>query len=175
MVRFQRQPPGTAFTRSALLVGGALAVAGGWLIVADRPRAGGLLAAGAAVLLLLGGHRANHGAGGPADRMLTELLDRVWDGVILGAIVWQVGASGPVAVAALVALVTSYLASYVRAKGAALGYAVEERHVTRGVRYALVTVALVWAVAWPIWVAAGLTVLTALVRVTQVAAEERAA
>ena len=175
MVRFQRQPPGTAITRSALLVGGAATAAGAWLIVADSPRVGGYVAAAAASLLLVGGHRANHGAGGPVDRMLTELLDRAWDGAILGAVVWESGASGWASVAAIVALAASYLSSYVRARGAALGYSIEESHVTRGSRYALVTSALITGGTWLIGVAALLSVLAALVRVSQIASEERAA
>jgi hypothetical protein len=35
MVRFQRQPPGTALTRAALLGGAVLAVGAGWFVVAD--------------------------------------------------------------------------------------------------------------------------------------------
>ena len=46
--------------------------------------------------------------------------------------------SASVAVAALAALSLSFVAGYIRARGAALGYSVEERHVTRGARYALV-------------------------------------
>jgi hypothetical protein len=175
MVRFQRQPPGTAVTRAALLAGGASAAVGGWLVIAARPREGGLAAAAGAVLLLAGGHRANHGAGGPVDRMLTELLDRTWDGVVLGAVVWETGASGGAAVAAIVALCASSLSSYVRARGASLAYSVEESHVTRGLRYGLVVWGLVAGAEWSIWAAAVLCVLTAFVRITQVATEERAA
>jgi hypothetical protein len=175
MVRFQRQPPGTAVTRSALLMGAAAIALGAWLVVSAQPRAGGVVAAGAAALLLVGGHRANHGAGGPVDRILTELLDRAWDGAILGAIVWETGTRGSPSVAALVALCASYLSSYVRARGAALGYSVEESHVTRGLRYGLVSLSLVQLSTWPLTVAAVLTVLTAMVRVSQVAQEDRAA
>ncbi|MEX0983651.1 MAG: hypothetical protein WD096_01210 [Actinomycetota bacterium] len=175
MVRFQRQPPGTAITRSVLVVGAWATAVAAWLVVSSRPREGGLVAAFAALLLLVGGHRANHGAGGPVDRMLTELLDRAWDGGVLGAIVWENGAAGSPSVAAIVALSASYLSSYVRARGAALGYSVEESHVTRGLRYALISIALVSGGPWLIMVAATLSVLTALVRITQVAREERTA
>src|SRR5437773_11865317 len=76
MVRFQRQPPGTALTRAALLSGAGLAAGAGWLVVLRQlPRAGPPPGA-AAPLLLCGGHRPNHGAGGPVRRKLTELLDR---------------------------------------------------------------------------------------------------
>ncbi|HEX6844850.1 MAG TPA: hypothetical protein VF235_07020 [Actinomycetota bacterium] len=178
MVRFQRQPPGTAVTRAALLVGVLLAVAAAWLIVIGRFPAGGLAAAGSGFLLLLGGHRANHGLGGPVDRMLTELFDRTWDGAVLGAIAWaSFATSAATAAGALVALSASFLSSYVRARGAALGYSVEESHVTRGLRYGLVSAGLLvdgWLV-WTVWVAAGLGILATAVRTGQVAREERAA
>jgi len=177
MVRFQRQPPGTAITRASLILGGAFTAAGVWLIVDGRERAGGLAAAAAAALLLAGGHRANHGAGGPLDRMLTELLDRSWDGATLGAIIWRwVSIEPAIALAAIVALCGSFLSSYVRARGAALGYSVEESHVTRGLRYGLISLGLVTgALAWAIWTAATVSVIATLVRTSQVAREERAA
>lgn len=178
MVRFQRQPPGTAVTRASLIAGVLLAVAAGVWIVVDRPVTGGVAAASAGFLLLLGGHRANHGLGGPVDRMLTELFDRTWDGAVLGAIAWASFEMAPaVAAGALVALCASFLSSYVRARGAALGYSVEESHVTRGVRYGLVSVGLLvpGLLAWSVWLAAGLGVLATVVRTGQVASEERAA
>ncbi len=148
----------------------------GWLIVDREPLIGGLLGGLAALMLLVGGHRANHGAGGPVDRMLTELFDRAWDGVILGAAAWAARADRPaVAAGAVIALSFSFLSSYVRARGAALEYSVEESHVARGVRYALVTSGLVFGwLGWTVWVAAGLSMLAALVRTGQVAREERA-
>src|SRR6185295_11936710 len=97
MVRFQRQPPGTAVTRSSAVAGLGCAIAASvWVSFDDRPE---------------------------------------------------------VAVGALVALCASYLSSYVRARGAALGYSVEESHVTRGLRYALVSLALVQLSTWPLTVA----------------------
>ncbi|MGZ4131467.1 MAG: hypothetical protein ACXVWF_00340 [Actinomycetota bacterium] len=176
MVRFQRQPPGTAITRASLLVGVSLAaLAAGW-IVADQQVRGGALAGLGATLLLFGGHRANHGEGGPVDRMLTELFDRAWDGFVLGAIVWATHDVQPhVAVGGLLALCASFLSSYVRARGAALGYSVEESHVARGIRYALVTAGLLFGwLDWTVWAAAGVSVLAVVVRTGQVAREDRA-
>lgn len=176
MVRFQRQPPGTALTRTSLIVGAALAAGAGWLVVARDLRAGGALAGLGAVLLLVGGHRANHGEGGPVDRMLTELFDRFWDSAVLGSIVWVSRIDTPhVSAGGLVALTASFLSSYVRARGAALGYSVEESHVARGIRYALVAAGLLcgW-LGWTVWAAALVSVLSALVRTGQVAREERA-
>ena len=68
--------PGTALTRAALLSRRALAVGAGWFIVVGELARAGVFAGAGAALLLFGGHRANHGEGGPVDRMLTELLDR---------------------------------------------------------------------------------------------------
>jgi hypothetical protein len=78
------------------------------------------------------------------------------------------------AAAALVALCTSYLSSYIRARGASLAYSLEESHVTRGIRYALIVVGLgLGWLGWTVWVAAGVAVLAALVRTAQVASEDR--
>ena len=167
--------PSQAITRLFLASGAALAAAAAWLVVVDRPRPAGFAAAGSGLSLLVGGHRANHGAGGPADRMLDALLDRVWDGAVLGSIAWAMRDESPhIAVAALVALGASFLSSYVRARGAALGYTVEESHVTRGLRYALVSFGLATdGLGWALWSSAALSVAAALVRSVQVAKEER--
>jgi hypothetical protein len=176
MLRFQRQPPGTAITRSVLIAGGALAAGAAWLVVAREPRLGGWVAGASGALLLVGGHRANHGAGGPTDRILDDLLDRAWDASVLTAIAWVTRDDrSPVAVAAIAALSLSFVAGYIRARGAALGYSVEERHVTRGARYVLIVAFLVFGWAWPVWTVAVLSGLAAAVRAGQVAAEERTA
>ena len=65
MLRFERQPPGTALTRSTLVAGALVVVAAGWFVVAREPEVAAAFAAAASVLLLVGGHRANHGAGDP--------------------------------------------------------------------------------------------------------------
>jgi hypothetical protein len=153
-----------------------LAVGAAFVILDGRLERGGVLAAASGALLLLGGHRANHGLGGPVDRMLTELFDRGWDACVLAPIVWATYGTEPeIAVGALVALCASFLSSYVRARGAALNYSIEESHVTRGVRYALVSAGLLFGwLAWTVWAAAALAVLAALVRTGQMAREERA-
>ena len=175
-IHFQRQPPGTAITRTLLILGGLLAVAAAWLVIAREPGWAAGAAGMSGALLLLGGHRANHGAGGPTDRMLDELLDRAWDGLVLGAVAWVAREPDPrIAVGALVALCASFLSAYVRARGASLQYSVEESHVMRGVRYGLVVAGLAFGwLAWTVWVAAALSILAVLVRTTQVAREERA-
>ena len=176
MLRFQRQPPGTAVTRSVLVAGGALATGAAWLVIAREPQVAGWAAGASGALLLLGGHRANHGAGGPTDRMLDDLLDRAWDAAVLTSIAWVAkGEGSPVAVGAIAAVSLSFVAGYVRARGAALGYSVEERHVTRGTRYGLVVAHLLFGWPWPIWSVAILSGLAAVVRAGQIAEEERAA
>ena len=79
------------------------------------------------------------------------------------------------AAGALVALAAGFLASYIRAKGGSLGYGIEEGVVTPIFRYGLLSIALVFGwTSWAIWVVAGVTVLAAVVRASQVAKEERA-
>jgi hypothetical protein len=168
--------PRTTATRLSLVIGAALVLAAGALILARRPREGAACAGVSAVLLLIGGHRSNHGAGDALDRMLDELLDRLWDGVILACIAWTVrDLAAHVSVAALAALCASFISSYVRARGASLGYTVEESHVTRGIRYALIVtgLALGW-LGWTVWATFSISVLAVVVRTGQVAKEERA-
>jgi hypothetical protein len=176
MVRFQRQPPGTAVTRASAVAGIGSATAAGVCIIRGELVTAGALAAVGGALLLLSGHRANHGLGGPVDRMLTELFDRAWDAAVLGPIVWvSYGTRPQVAIGALVALCASYLSSYVRARGAALGYSVEESHVTRGIRYGVISAGLLFS--WlpsMVWVAAVVSTIAAAVRTGQVAREARA-
>ena len=168
--------PRTTATRLSLVIGAALAASGGVLILVRLPYEAAVCTGVSAVLLLIGGHRSNHGAGDALDRMLDELLDRLWDGAILASIAWTVRGSDPhVAAAALAALGASFLSSYVRARGASLGYTVEESHVTRGLRYALIVAGLGFGwLGWTVWATFGVSVLAVLVRTGQVAREERA-
>ncbi len=168
--------PRTTATRLSLVVGATLAVAAGAFILARHPHEGAACAGVSAVLLLIGGHRANHGAGDALDRMLDELLDRLWDGVILASIAWTARDAAPnVSIAALASLGASFISSYVRARGASLGYTVEESHVTRGIRYALIVAGLAFGwLWWTVWATFGISVVAVLVRTSQVAKEERA-
>lgn len=168
-------PDGTALTKVVLVTGGAVTGLAAYLVVARLPAAGAWCATGSAALLLLGGHRANHGSGTAFDRMLDAVLDRLWDGAVLGAIAWAARGRAPnVTAGALTALGASFLSSYVRARGAALGYSVEESHVMRGLRYALVAAGLAFGwLGWTLWVTAALALLASLVRTMQVAREER--
>ena len=168
--------PRTTATRLSLVIGAALAVAAGALILARQPSGAAACAGVSAVLLLIGGHRANHGAGDALDRMLDALLDRLWDGVILASIAWTARDLEPhIAAGALAALCASFISSYVRARGASLGYTVEESHVTRGIRYGLIVAGLAFGwLAWTTWATCAISVLAVIVRTSQVAKEERA-
>ena len=165
-----------AITRASVVAGGALAAVAAWLVIAREPRLAGAAALLSGVLLFLAGSRAARGAGGHAERMLDGLLDRAWDGLVLGSIAWAARGSRPaLAAGALVALAASSLSSYVRARGTALGYPIDEGLVTKGVRYGLVSAGLLLArPLGPVWAAAGIATWTFLVRSSQVVKEERA-
>jgi hypothetical protein len=80
----------------------------------------------------------------------------------------------PAAAMAVAALVMGFLAAYVRARGRALGYGVEDSVVTRAVRYGLVAVGLAGDWLGPAMIALlVVTTLAAAVRASQVAKQER--
>ena len=163
-----------ALTRTILLGGAGFTVATAGLAIGRSFGAAGVLAFLGAALLLVGGRRAHRGAGAHAERMLDALLDRLWDGIVLGAIAWATRDDRPsVSVAALGALGGSFLSSYIRARGASLGYAVEEGPLTRGLRYGLVAAGLLAARPLvPLWTVAAMSALAALIRSSQVLKEE---
>jgi len=171
------------FSRAAwlsLVAAGLAIVAATWRILAhDDVRRAGLGVAGAGLGLLLGvtfAHRS------PAQAWLRRwwfadaIMDRLFDGAILGSIAWVSRETQPaIAAGALVALGTGFLGSYVRARGASLGYEVEESVHTRGLRYAVLAIGLLLdGLAWAVWTVAVLSTIAALVRTSQVAKEERA-
>jgi hypothetical protein len=144
-----------------------------WQLLERRPRPAGWAALGAGVCLVLAGALLR-----PDDRRARVILsfgDRAFDGCILAALAWVTRSSDPsVAAAALVALAAGFVASYIRAKGGSLGYGIEEGVVTPVLRYGLVSLALLldWT-SWAIWVVAGVMLLAAAIRASQVAKEER--
>jgi hypothetical protein len=145
-----------------------------WWLIAREVRAAGWAALAAGTCLVAGGALLR--SGDRRARVALSFADRAFDGCVLAALTWVTRASRPaVAAGALVALAAGFLASYIRAKGGSLGYGIEEGVVTPVVRYGLLSVALLlgWT-AWAVWVVAGVTVLAAGVRASQVAKEERA-
>jgi hypothetical protein len=155
-----------------LLASVGVGVATWQLLTGDEEAAGaaalvaGICLVSAGLLLRPGDRRA---------RVVLSFADRAFDGCILAALAWTTRSSDPaVAAASLVALGAGFLASYIRAKGGSLGYGVEEGIVTPALRYGLVSLGLLfdWT-SWAIWVVAGLMLLAAGVRASQVAKEER--
>jgi hypothetical protein len=108
-------------------------------------------------------------------RVLLSFTDRAFDGVLLATLAWVSRTPEPsVAAAAVVALAAGFLASYIRARGGSLGYGIEEGIVTPVMRYALLALALLLdGTGWAVWAIAGVNVLAAAVRSSQVAKEER--
>jgi hypothetical protein len=149
-------------------------VVSAWLLIARDPRAAGWAALVAGSCLVIGGTLLR--GGDRRARVALSFSDRAFDGCILAALAWVTRTSRPaVAAGALVALAAGFLASYIRAKGGSLGYGIEEGVVTPILRYGLLSIALIldWT-SWAIWLVAGVTVLAAVVRASQVAKEERA-
>jgi phosphatidylglycerophosphate synthase len=112
---------------------------------------------------------------GPLVTFLTSAADRLFDGLILSALAWANFVRRPMAAGlAVAALSLSFLGAYVRARGQALGYPVEESAVNRGVRYVLVATGLITERIVPaLWMLTVLVGLTTAVRVSQVAKQER--
>ena len=178
MATYRRRLPASSSTipaRALLTCGVALIAASSALILDGRYGPAGLAAALAGVAGIAAGRFAVWNEDG-LSKLFDPLLDRTFDGAILGSIAWAERSSRPaVAAGALVALGAGYLSSYVRARGASLGYDVQESTVTRGIRYALVSSGLAFGwLGWAVWAVAGLAVLAAAIRTMQVAKEELA-
>ena len=166
---------GTGWAMPVLVGAVALSGAAAWLVLEGRMRAAGGATAAAGALLVVGGRGAERG-GRPLERIADSLADRAFDGAVLGTIAWAARQARPAtALGALVALAAAFLGAYVRARGASLGYGVEESAKTRGLRYLLITAGLALdQLAWTVWAVAGVSALASAVRASQVAKEERA-
>jgi len=163
---------GTALAAS--LVAALAACAAAWAILDRRTLPGAAFAAVSGAGLLIGGVLA-HGGHLLRERTLDSFVDRLFDAMVLGSIVWIERSDRPsAAAAALVALSASFLGSYVRARGNSLDYRVEESMITRGIRYGLVVAALLLGLPpWILWAIAVFAILAAFVRTSQVAKQER--
>ena len=156
-----------------LCVAAAAAIAASaWLLLLRRPEPAGAAALAAGVALVAGGVFLR-----PRDRLGRVLLsfgDRLFDGCVLGALVWVTRTEDPaVAAGALVALAAGFLASYIRARGGSLGYGIEEGIITPALRYVLISTGLIVGWTWTVWAVAVLILLASGVRASQVAKEER--
>jgi hypothetical protein len=156
-----------------LCVAAAAAIgASTWLLLLRRPEPAGWAALLAGAILVTGGILLR-----PSDRLGRVLLsfgDRLFDGCVLGSLVWVTRTSDPeLAAGALVALAAGFLASYIRARGGSLGYGIEEGIVTPALRYGLISAGLIAGWTWTVWAAGILMLLASGVRASQVAKEER--
>jgi hypothetical protein len=163
-----------AGARLALLAAAVLVAVAMWAILERRLVLAGTLAGVAGVLLVIGAALARR-APGAFLPVLDSVADRWFDAALLSSIAWVERAADPTASAgALVALATGYLGSYVRARGTSLGYGVEESPVTRAIRYGLLSAGLLSGrVGEAVWAVAAVGAVSAAVRSTQVAKEER--
>lgn len=147
--------------------------AASWFVLERRFDAAGAATAAAAVLLVAGAVSVRRGRA--SARVLDSFADRAFDGCVFGSIAWVTRHAEPTAAAAaLLALGAGFLAAYVRARGESLRYRVEGSLVTRAIRYGAVSVGLLggWLTA-SLSAVAAFTVLSVLVRVSQVVKEER--
>lgn len=162
---------GVALACVAALAG---AITSAWLVLGDWSGAGPVaLTAGAT---LIAAAAATGRPGRPRERVLVSIVDRAYDGAILGAVVWTARADDPaVAAAALVAFGLGSLAAYARARACGLGYDLAFLAPVSVVRVAVVGLAL-----WLDWGAGAYVALalwqfgSAAVRVSQVWKEELA-
>jgi len=164
---------GTALAASILAALFSVGAAIGILTERLVPAAVLVGAAGAGLLL---GAVLSHGGRLLRERTLDSFVDRWFDGVVLGSIVWTQRPDASFgSAAALVAMSASFLGSYIRARGNSLDYRIEESMLTRAVRYALIVLALLFDLhPWLLWTLAAVMLLAAFVRLSQVAKEERA-
>jgi hypothetical protein len=145
-----------------------------WLVIDHHPVLAGVAALAAGALMIAAAVVAR-APGVALERALDSVVDRAFDGAILAALAWAYRWSdAPVAAGALVALGASFLAAYIRARGASLGYGVDESLATRALRYGLVSVGLLTGgLRWTLWTVAALMTIASVVRASQVAKEER--
>jgi CDP-diacylglycerol---glycerol-3-phosphate 3-phosphatidyltransferase len=112
-----------------------------------------------------------HGKGTPFGGFLDSTLDRVSDGIILGAIALVLAEDGDMLALAcvFVALVGSFLISYTRAKAEALGLRGDVGLMARLERIVLLAVAIPFggygSLRYAVYLLAGLTAFTVMQRV----------
>jgi CDP-diacylglycerol--glycerol-3-phosphate 3-phosphatidyltransferase len=120
------------------------------------------------------------GKGTPFGAFLDSTLDRIEEGVVLGAVCWHFADRGDAGVAAACLLVVlgSLMVSYTRARAEALGVECKVGLATRPVRVVILSIGLLFAdeelisgvdlLPAAIWVMVGLTALTVVQRVWHV-------
>jgi phosphatidylglycerophosphate synthase len=159
-----------------LVASAALSATAAVLILFRHPSVAGLavLGSGAALATV-----ASAAATWPSLRVrFAELvLDRGFDAAVLLPVAWvERSGSNVDAVLALVGLGGSYLASYQRARGQALGYVGAEGWGYRVTRYAILSIGLLFGlIDLALWTYAVVVVAAAVVRTLNVVQQERRA
>jgi hypothetical protein len=163
---------------SVLGASAALSVGTAALILLGHTRWAGVAALFAALTMLLGTVSARAGARGRRSRLprFAELvLDRIFEACVLAPVAWGWrGGSATITALALVGLAASFVSSYERARGRALGYRGSETVGYRALRAALLVFGLL--VGWlgaALWIFAALTIAAAAVRAWNVVLQER--
>lgn len=157
------------------VLGMVMVAAGGaaaFLIRGFEPEAGALVAAVGALLVIAG--LLARRSGTPRSRFADSSIERLAEGVVLGAIAWERLPLEPrTAAAALVALGSGTVAAYLRSRATALGFHLEESVVDRGVRIAVIAVGLLSGLLeGGLWAAAGWSIVTATTRAFDVAGQQ---
>jgi hypothetical protein len=157
---------------SLLAIAVAVAVVAAVLVVWDERSAGFLAAIGAGSALFLAGAKAAETSDARL-RFADSVAERIVDAVILGTLAWVAFPEEPeVATAALAALVTSYLASYLRARAAGLGFRVEETLLQRPARLIFVALGILDRALGALWVATAISLQAIIVRAVAVARQK---
>jgi hypothetical protein len=147
-----------------LLLAVASAGAAASLVILGRSVAAGLLGGVAVAASILAGVWARD-AGEPRLVFADHAVERVVEAALFGGVAWAAVAEEPwVAGVALSALVASYLASYLTAKAAGLGFEVRERLPYRSVRPLLAVAGLLVpaGLALCLWAATAISLESAI-------------
>lgn len=159
----------TPITANSITITGVLIVAVAcWFIATGETFLGGLILIAGALFDTMDGPVAKaKGTAGKRGAFLDSTLDRLSDGLILGAIAYYFASRGgfePTGlVLALSSLVLGFLTSYIRARAESLGYKADVGIAERAPRLIIVLAGLVFDVLIP-----ALAVLAALSAVTVV-------
>lgn len=146
----------TGLTPDAITLFGMVIQAGAaYAIVEGRLLVGGLLAAGAGITDLLDGAVAKaRGGTRRFGALLDSTTDRLTDGMLFAAIAWLYGVAPDaaerdqpwVAAVALIALISGFLVSYVKARAEGLGFECRIGLAERAERYIVIVLALLFDV-----------------------------
>ncbi|HYH28537.1 MAG TPA: hypothetical protein VEA19_07175 [Actinomycetota bacterium] len=154
---------------------GIAAQASALILVGER-RVAGALAAVVGIALVAAGRSARRN-GAPRLLFADSVAERTADALLLGAVAWVALPQSPwVGGGALVALVASYLASYLRARSVGLGFSLEESTVDRAVLLAALAAGLVLGLEEVgLWSAAAFSFSVTIKRAIEVARQKEPA